>query len=226
MWWSCIITSTIYCPVPSREETSLLVSDSTIQGLHIKQENGVRGTFTLPLVNTPDPWPEHQTCRRANQQYCGYRHTCSPTRCDFPRKRVWPWRSWVGWFLPCEQGGVCWIAVWGICFYHIYAFFFFLTLFLYLMHWMQHFPIFASHHHGNYRPIPACIFTKWHFSRSFISLPSTELSAHPFGVPHSAFLPLSHLSSFHLYFSLLIFVHQSQIFAYNVHGNDRVCKSF
>lgn len=40
--------------MPSREETSLLVSDSTIQGLHIKQENGVRGTFTLPLVNTPD----------------------------------------------------------------------------------------------------------------------------------------------------------------------------
>lgn len=107
-----------------------------------------------------------------------------------------------------------------------YLCFFFFTLFLYLMHWMQHFPIFASHHHGNYRPIPACIFTKWHFSRSFISLPSTELSAHPFGVPHSAFLPLSHLSSFHLYFSLLIFVHQSQIFAYNVHGNDRVCKSF
>lgn len=93
----------IYCPVPSQEETSLLVSDSTIQGLHIKQENRVRGTFTLPLVNTPDPWPEHQTCRRANQQHCGYRHTCSPTRCDFLRKRVWPWRSWVGWFLPCEQ---------------------------------------------------------------------------------------------------------------------------
>lgn len=44
----------IYCPVTSREETSLLVSYSTIQGLHIKQENRVRDTFTLPLVNTPD----------------------------------------------------------------------------------------------------------------------------------------------------------------------------
>lgn len=126
MWWSCIITSTIYCPVPSREETSLLVSDSTIQGLHIKQENGVRGTFTLPLVNTPDPWPEHQTCRRANQQLCGYRHTCSRTRCDFPRKMVWPWRSWVGWFLPCER---CLRrrSLLNRCvrnmFYHIYAFF-------------------------------------------------------------------------------------------------------
>lgn len=217
----------IYCPVPSREETSLLVSDSTIQGLHIKQENGVRGTFTLPLVNTPDPWPEHQTCRRANQQLCGYRHTCSPTRCDFLRKRVWPWRSWVGWFLPCEQclrrRSLLNRCVRNMFLSYLCIFF---TLFLYLMHWMQHFPIFASHHHGNYRPIPACIFTEWHFSRSFISLPSTELSAHPFGVPHSVFLPLSHLSSFLLYFSLLIFVHQSQIFAYNVHGNDRVCKSF
>lgn len=53
----------IYCPVTSREETSLLVSDSTIQGLHIKQENKVRGTFTLPLVNTPD-----QSTRPAGSQ--------------------------------------------------------------------------------------------------------------------------------------------------------------
>lgn len=217
----------IYCPVTSREETSLLVSDSTIQGLHIKQENRVRGTFTLPLVNTPTP---DQNTRPAGGQ------TSSAVATDThavlqdvisQEKRVWPWRSWVGWFLPCERC-LCRRSLLYRCvrnmFYHIYAFFFlpcfcisciecsiFPSLPLITMVIIGPYqPVFLQ---SDISPVPLLVYPR--LNCLLIHLVCLTLRSY-----------LSHLSSFHLYFSLLIFVHQSQIFAYNVHGNDRVCKSF
>lgn len=136
--------------------------------------------FTFPLVNTQDPWPVVRrrgtpSGGRANRRHRGCTHRCGSTRCNFQRKRVWPWGSCVGRFPPAwadllmRSPRVSADSLLYCCvrntYPHIHHHYIFCVLvFVYLMQLSRTqfptlpLPVFAFHHHSNYGPIPAPCF--------------------------------------------------------------------